>query len=274
MLRPYTTLGTEQHQKLLRAIADFYTNDPRVLAVAVFGSLARGTWDRFSDLDLDVVIDDAVRVNPTEELRRLGDALVSVGERVALIVPNGDDAGDVVLESLMEFSIRYHALATTSPNIVDDLQLVAGKIDQATMQQVGLQNRRAQDQSPGARLDACVRYAVGVDVAIHRRQIWMAVELLHRMRGIVMELYAATRGGERPLKFFDQQDAALQARLGATLPQFDLLAVQQAFARFLDLLENDLARFANCRLSDAQRRVAQQVRARQAQLNLDRGNDE
>ncbi|MEW5717568.1 MAG: nucleotidyltransferase domain-containing protein [Chloroflexota bacterium] len=271
-ISPYP--GTAQHQKLLRAIANFYADDPRVLAIAVFGSLARGTWDQFSDLDLDVVIADDVRLNALAELRRLCDALESVGERAALIVPDDDDAGDVVLESLMEFSIRYHSLATTSPNIVDDLQILVGRLDRATIQRAGLQNRRARDQSPGARLDACVRYAVGVDVAIHRRQIWTAVELLHRMCGIVTELYAAARGGERAIKFFDQQDTSVQARLGATLPQYDLRSIKNALARFLDLLENDLARFANCQLSDAQRRVVQQVRARQAQLDSDRGNDE
>jgi len=211
--------GTAGHQKLLRAITDYYADDPRILAVAVFGSLARGTWDCFSDLDLDIVIADDVQMNVREELRQLCDRLAFLGEPAALIVPDDEDAGDVVLDSLMEFSIRYHPLATTSPNIVDDLQVLAGKIDRAAIQRAGLKNRRASETSPGARLDVCVRYAVGVDVAIHRRRIWMAIELLHRMRGIVLELLAAAYGGARPLKFIDQADASLQACLGATLAQ-------------------------------------------------------
>ena len=47
--------GTPEHQALLRAIAEQYADDDRVLAVSVFGSLGRGTWDQYSDLDLDVV---------------------------------------------------------------------------------------------------------------------------------------------------------------------------------------------------------------------------
>jgi hypothetical protein len=189
-------------------------------------------------------------------------------------VPDGDDAGDVVLDSLVEFSIRYHALATTSPNIVGDLQLLVSRIDRATIQSAGLQNRQARNVPLSQLLDSCVRYAVGVDVAIHRRQIWMAVELLHRMRGIVMELFAAARGGKRPLKFFEWADTSLQARLGATLPQFDWLSVEKTLAEFLDLLENDLAQFADCPLGDAHRRVLRQVRSRQAQLDFGKGNDE
>jgi hypothetical protein len=94
----------------------------------------------------------------------------------------------------------------------------------------------------------------------------MAIELLHRMRGIVLELLAAAYGGARPLKFIDQADASLQACLGATLAQPDLSSLKQALGRFLDLLENDLTRFIGCHLSDPQRRVLQQARLRQAQL--------
>lgn len=265
--------GTAQHQKLLQAIAEFYADDSCVLAVAVFGSLARATWDCFSDLDLDVVLADNVQVNAIEELQHLCDALVSIGERAALIVSDGDDAGDVVLDSLMEFSIRYHTLAVTSPNIVDNFQLLVNKIDRAAIQRAGLQNRRARNISPSQLLDACARYAVEVDVAIHRQHIWMAVELLHRMRGIVMELLATARSDKRALKYFDQAEASLQTRLGATLPQFDLLSAKNALTEFLGLLENDLAQFTDCQLSAAQRRVLQQVRARQARLNFGKGNN-
>jgi predicted nucleotidyltransferase len=48
--------GMLQHQALLRSIVSFYEDDPRILAVAIFGSLGRGSWDCYSDLDLDVVI--------------------------------------------------------------------------------------------------------------------------------------------------------------------------------------------------------------------------
>jgi hypothetical protein len=38
--------GTSQHQTLLRAIIDHYQPDPRILGIAVFGSLGRGNWDQ------------------------------------------------------------------------------------------------------------------------------------------------------------------------------------------------------------------------------------
>lgn len=50
--------GTPAHQALLRAIVAAYEANPRVRAVIVFGSLGRGNWDAWSDIDLDVLQDD------------------------------------------------------------------------------------------------------------------------------------------------------------------------------------------------------------------------
>ena len=73
--------GTARHQALLRAVADHYAGDPRVLAVAVFGSLGRGTWDDYSDLDLDVVTTDEARIDPPAELARLCASFARSGSR-------------------------------------------------------------------------------------------------------------------------------------------------------------------------------------------------
>ena len=120
--------GTEQHQALQAALVDFYADDPRVLCVAVFGSLGRGDWRPDSDLDLDVVVGDGVHIEVEPELRRLGSAFAAIGERAALIIPLHVDSGDMVLESLMQLSIRYHPLATTSPNILSGLLVLGGRL--------------------------------------------------------------------------------------------------------------------------------------------------
>jgi predicted nucleotidyltransferase len=110
--------GTPKHQAILRAIVAHYENDPRILVVAVFGSLGRGNWDEHSDIDLDVVIADQVNLNALEELTRLCLTFEPLGEHLAVIIPDGIDAGDVMFESLLQMSVRYHPL-TTHPNIVD-----------------------------------------------------------------------------------------------------------------------------------------------------------
>src|SRR5260221_6478676 len=91
--------GTLQHQALQRAIVAFYEDDPRILAVSVFGSLSRGNWDHYSDIDLDIVIADNIHINVVQELKLLCDSFTDIDEHGAVIVPNGDDAGDIVFES-------------------------------------------------------------------------------------------------------------------------------------------------------------------------------
>lgn len=260
--------GTPQHQAILCAAVDHYENDQRILAVAVFGSLGRGNWDQYSDIDLDIVIADQVSLDAVEELTRLCLTFKPLGEHNAIIIPDGTDACDVVFESLLQLSVRYHLLSTTSPNIVDSLQVLSGRIDHSVIAAAGAANQRPRE-SPEQILGRCVRYAAVADIALQRHRLWEAVEVLHRMRILLMELFALTHGGRRPVQFFQAQaDTGLQAKLGHTLPQNSLVSVQASLVRCLDILEHDLEPLTNgqIQLPDAYRRVLEAVRVRQAHL--------
>lgn len=261
--------GTHRHRKLLRAIVSWYADDLRVLAVCVSGSLGRGTWDEYSDLDLDIVTAFGVKIDVIQELRRLCDSFASIGEKAALIIPDGDEAGDVVLESLMELSIRYHPLHLTSPNILDSLEVLSGRIEPAMVRAAGLANRQKEEPALELLVDRTVRYAVEADAALCRGRRWAATELLHRMRGLLMELFARARERGRGHQVFDAQaDEALQRRLGATLPQYDLASARKALTQILDIVERDLGLLTNgrVRLADPHKTVLRRVRVRQASL--------
>nr|AAK28583.1 hypothetical protein [uncultured bacterium] len=233
--------GTLQHQNLLHSIVSYYEHDPRILAIALFGSLGRGSWDSYSDLDLDIIIADSVQIDVNAELKDLSASFAAINEQAMLIIPDGNEAGDIILKSLMQLSIRYHPLATTSPNIIDSLQLLMGRIDRAIIEVAGLANRPLDDEPLGRLLDRCVCYALGVDIALHRGQVWGGIELLHRMRGLLMELFTRTHQGRRAYHFFEAEaDMEIQAWLGATLPQYSLKSVQESLAQFLDILKHHL----------------------------------
>jgi predicted nucleotidyltransferase len=122
ILQPYP--GTHEHQKLLHTIVSYYKDDPRILAITVFGSLGRGDWDPYSDLDLDIIIGDDIQINALQELELLFHISPNADEQTAIIIPHGEDAADVVLASLMEISVRYHIIMSTSPNIVKSMKLL------------------------------------------------------------------------------------------------------------------------------------------------------
>jgi predicted nucleotidyltransferase len=256
-------LGTTQHQALLRVIVAHYENDPRVMAVIVFGSLGRGNWDAYSDIDLDIIVADGVKLEPIQELQHLCAALAVLGEKAALITPDGDDAGDVLLESLMQFSVRYHPASQTSPNIVKSMKVLAGRLDEAAILAAGEANRRPAPPLSHW-LDQFVRYAATVRVCLRRGRIWITLELLHRMRGLLMEIFSRTHGGERAWQAFEHEaDQSRQARLGTTLAQADLPALRRSLEQLLDILENDLDDLSDgqLQLTDAHRIVISRVRA-------------
>lgn len=260
--------GTAQHQALLQAVVAHYQNDPRVLAVILFGSLARSgdTWDAHSDLDLDVIIADSVKLEPIPELQRLCQSFAALGEKAAVIVPDGDDAGDVLLESLMRLSVRYHPLAQTSPNIVGSMKVLAGSLNQASIVAAGEANRHRRRAAPplSQLLDQCVYYASIIRVCLWRERTWPTIEFLHRARGLLMEIFSRTHAGERAWNAFEYKaDRNLQARLGTMVAHADLPSLCQALEQLLDLLENDLEDFSEgqLHLTEAHRIVIHRIRS-------------
>ena len=263
--------GTHEHQRLLRGLAAHYAEDDRVLAVAVFGSLGRGTWDAYSDLDLDVVLVDDVRIDVLAEVRGLCEAL---GEQPAVLISDGPDAADVVLASLLQLSIRYHPLRDTSPNIVDSLMVLTGRIVAAEIVAAGRANRAA----PSAGLPdlpellgACVRMAVLTDAQLHRRKPWFAYSSLHATRERLLRLVARCHDQPRPYHALEAADDALRAAFAPTLPSGrDPPSVQLAFLSLLDVLEHQLESFSKgqVRLTDAERHLLARLRYRQASFDL------
>lgn len=263
--------GTPEHQTFLRAIVSYYISDPRILAIIVFGSIGRGNWDPYSDLDLDIIVGDDIQINVFQELEHAIYSLFGIGEKVALIIPRGEDAPDVVFPSLLEISVRYHTLMSTSPNIVESMRMLWGRIDEAVIQAAGLLNRETEDTSPGRLIDMCVRYALETDIALQRRRLWEAIELEHRIRALLMQLFALSHDKPRPLRCFQEEaDGPLQALLGSTLAQFDLLSIQKALFNLLDILEYNLQLFAGRKmlLTQAHRNIIKQVRARQHNVGM------
>jgi hypothetical protein len=262
--------GMAWHQALLHRIVAYYRDDPRVLALTLFGSVARGTWDQHSDLDLDVVVRDDVRLDPVAEVQRLCATFAAVGESALLIAPDREDAADVVLASLHEFSIRYHSLASTSPNIIDSARVLCGQLSLEQIKAAGAANRQARAITQAAAFDAFVRLALAVDRELHRQRFWHALPLLEHMRTIMIDAFARQRGGVRPYNVWQSAaPPALHALLGATLPQPTLASLQRSLLRLLDLVEQQSPDFGLATgLSPAQQTMFQHIRARQGDLRF------
>lgn len=205
-----TGFGSVRHQVLIDHVVAFYRDDERVRAVAVFGSVAAGTWHELSDVDLDVVTADEVMVVPSEEVQAL------FGDRARIVLASADSA-DVVLDSLEELSIRWHPLVTTSPNIASSVRSVYGHLSDLDIRAAGEANRKSPDEQ--RLLDQLVRDAIGAAKAIRRSDTWSATAAVERMWGTLVSLF-----GRRVSLELDPADpeAALKQVLAATRESYDL----------------------------------------------------
>lgn len=254
--------GTSHHQQILESIIAHYADDDRILAVLVFGSLGHGDWDAYSDLDLDIVIKDGVVVDVAAELGHLCTAMKNTHGLEAVIIAQADE-GDVVLSNLVEFSIRYHPLHDTKPAILDSMVLLAGTISLDQVRAAGEANRIMHQPDLTRIVNQCIRYTVELYNAIQRQRPWMAYELLHRIRQLLMQLFTVTHEGERPLQFFESHASAeLQMRLKALLPGTEMTSVERALDAVIHLLEHDLDLFNNGQyeLTPQQRLILHQLR--------------
>jgi hypothetical protein len=216
--------GTPRHQALLRAIVEAYEHDERVLAIGVLGSLGRGTWDQWSDLDLDIVTTG--EIDAIAEAHRLGGP-------DALVLPTRPGEVDVVLRSLEEFSIRYHPLGTTNAHIVDDLKIVSGTLSCDQILAAGVRESR-QPRTLDLLASEALRFAIGVHIRVQRHfRLDVADGRLQLARGrlanpaAVIDTDPAT---QRAVAFGRQSlaDALRSARLG-------IQGNQDAAARLLNL---------------------------------------
>jgi len=203
-------MGSAAHQALVARVTAHYRRDPRVRAVAVFGSVSTGGWHDLSDVDFDIVTDDAAVIDPAAEARAL------FGPAAVIVIARGDCA-DVVLDTLDEASIRWHPLSATSPNITASLRVAVGHLAQQEIAAAGESNRTAPDVP--RLLDTMVREAVGAWKAVQRGRQWEAIVAVERTRHALTVL----RGRRDGLRLDPAGPmAALAAVIAEAAAEFDL----------------------------------------------------
>jgi hypothetical protein len=203
-------LGSSDHRRLIDRVVAHYAHDERIRAVVVFGSVGKGTWHELSDVDLDIVTEDRTVVEPAGEIAAL------FGTRAVVVLAGRDDA-DVVLDSLEEVSIRWHALGDTSPNIAATAQVVAGRLGEGELAAAGEANRAAADEQ--RLLDALVRDAIGARKDLIRGRRWEAAAAVERVRRSLIQL----RGRRDGLRLDPADPAtALDLVLAGVAAEYDL----------------------------------------------------
>ena len=267
---PLPLPGSARHQSLLRAIAACYEHDDRILALLIFGSLGRGNWDEYSDLDLEVVVRDNVQIDIPGELDRVSTALAEHGEQTLFIEVAGED-GYLVLESLTGIALSYHPVQAMSPYVLEGWRVLIGSLDAATIRSAASANDRT-ELTLSLQVHRALWLALGVDIIVQRRQFWRALHGLERLRSALLEIFAASHGGKRTYQVFEEQASAeLKSKFGRTFPQYfpdspadNARSLGNALLALLQLIEHDLDQLSNgqVQLGPGERDFIVRLRAR------------
>ena len=261
--------GTFRHRQILQTMTEFYEKDERVLAILLFGSLSRGNWDPYSDIDIDIVMTDNSFIDARLELNKLCEAIKQKHGLVALIMADVEE-GDVVLDNLLQFSVRYHILSETKPAILDTMCSLSGSL---SLDEIRAAANYAYESEPIEGVDLvnqAIRFTLELHNAMRRQRIWMAMEMVHRIRASLMLLYARSHDAIRPIHLFDAQAGPeCHEWLRRLSPQADLKALEAAFSATLELLKNHLAEFSEglYRLTTNQKHILSRLKDLQSERN-------
>lgn len=262
--------GSPQHQSLLQTIVDCYQDDGRVLALLIYGSHGRDRADAYSDLDLEVVVNEEAVIDVPREIERIYAAFAQREVRVLFVEIAGSD-GYIVLESLIGVALSYHSLQALNPYVLEGWRILRGSLDTETIRAAASANQHAEPPL-SQHVHRALWLALGVEMIVQRQQFWGALLGLERLRHALAEIFAASRGGRRAYQVFEEQASAeVKAKFASTFPQYFAESPQDtarslgtALLSLLNLIELDLDQLSNgqAQLGPGEREFINRLRAR------------
>ena len=228
------TLGSQSHRRILQTLVELFTNDVNILAYGVFGSLTRGDWDTYSDLDLDAVLADSSHARVSNHVKAMESVLLSHGIASLLIFEENKNEWVFILESLDRISIRFHTLEETSPNILDSFSILTGKL---TIEDIA----RAASAMPKKQTDfellqnKFLEHSIYIPVYLHRNELMNAFNMLTTLRNSLITIYCKSHGLSKSEKFDKHAPQELKDELAATFSQLEPESIKHSFAALLDI---------------------------------------
>ena len=137
------------------------------------------------------------------------------------------------------------------------------QLDPEQLHTAGEANHSASSPEIATTINQCLRYTLELRNAIARKRIWMAQELLHRIRTLLMHLFAITHEEIRAVQGFEAHASGdLQNLMKNLVAQPDLPALQTTYENLLHLLQNNLTAFMgdDFKFTDAQQSIIEKLR--------------
>ncbi len=235
--------GTELQQKLVDDCCQWLKADDRILAAWLVGSLAQRTGDRFSDIDLYVVVRDAYYdavFSERETLaRRFGDVLSTF----EVEWPNCQMLG-VILKNGIEIDLCYCRLdqcGIFKPNcryrILFDR---SGQLEERLRKPVIYEDDPIEDIRD--KINSSNYHFLHAIHSLARNDLWVAIYHVQQLRTILIDLLARRMNADfseskRLGQYLDAKDSE---QLQQTLCRYDTESIRQAIETLIELFKAQL----------------------------------
>jgi len=236
-----TPYGTVIHQKILACLVRVFGKDANIRAFGVFGSLVRGDWDEYSDLDLDAVVVDASRASADKHVAAMKAGLAETGFGCLLWFEERPNEWVIILDNLGRISIRFHTLEETSPNIIDSLVVLAGGLTSEDIAHAAAPKKQTDFDLLHHKF---LEHAIYVPIYLHRGELINACNMLSALRNALITIYCASHGMPKIEKFEKLAPAIVREQLQSTFALPEEAQITPAFTALLQLYKTSLDDFS------------------------------
>jgi hypothetical protein len=238
-----------EHRHVLDAMVDRYGDDPRVTGLLLGGSNVAGGMDFFSDVDLDVVVDDRfVEAVFAERDRAVEAAGRPLFRFIADHIPGGEHIYIVLYDTPagpVKLDVEYHRAGTVVPvEWLTRCRLLldrTGALAAASAAAAGLP-----PPGPGVAVlrdldQKCWTWCWYACGKIVRGELWEAVDALHTIRARVLVPLLTWGAGARmegARRLERKADAAVLRQLAATIAPPERRPLYAALQQTIELYTN------------------------------------
>lgn len=239
--------GNFFHQKILQILVDLYKNDHNVEALGVFGSVAMGNWDNYSDLDLDAVVKDDSKSAAGKLVEQMISAFKTGDENVLLNFEEGKGEWVIIFDSLDRLSIKFHLLSDTKPQIKESLVILYGKLDREKV--ISSVTEKLNTPNLEFLVNKFLEISIYVPIALHRKNLVNAQFFLNKMRQTLIEIYTVSHGIPRSFDFEAHANKDLVEEISQTYALLNENSVSKAHRKLLELFSQKLIIISGGRIS-------------------------
>lgn len=252
--------GNPQHQKILRSLIDLFKSDQNVKSFIVFGSLARGNWDNYSDLDLDAIVaddrDEVVKVEIQQMLKTISQS----GYQILSSFEELPNELVIILDSLERISIRFHTLRNTNSSILDSMQILCGKLSKEDIQKSSVKKEKTINLELLS--NKFLELSIYVPISLKRNRLINALFFINKMRQTLIQIYISSHKIDREFDFESKADVTLVNNLKGSYGKCSYENIRKAFYSLLDIYKNKIREISadKLSLSDNQYKILTKVK--------------